>query len=179
MTPSSWLVDGPRRTAQITLTSFLQPGAPPEAAKAPVIILDYVRKRMATNSYGHPEWAWGPHGWAWKQTVSDTAAPSTPSATLQRCGSSSSENSVGMVLHNAVQVALIHVAAASGGHTHHVALIHVANTHGAAPSRQGRRCGMCVATGWQHPSNQTGSSQGSLAVDEKYRHGRGRGLLSI
>ena len=91
MTPSSWLVDGPHRTAQITLTSFLQPGAPPEAAKAPIIIPDYVRKRMATDSYGHPEWAWGPHGWMWKQTVSDTAAPSTPSATLQRCGSSSSE----------------------------------------------------------------------------------------
>ena len=83
MSPSSC---DPRRTAQITLQSFLQPGAPPEVAKAPVIIPEYVRKRMATDSYGHPEW-----GWMWKHTVSDTAAPSSPRATLQRCGSSSSE----------------------------------------------------------------------------------------
>ena len=177
MSPSSC---DPRRTAQITLQNVLQPGAPPEAAKAPVIIPDYVRKRMATDSYGHPEWEWGPRGWMWKQMVSAAAAPSTPSATLQRCGSSSSQkSSVEMVLHNAAQVALIHVAAASGGHTHHVALLHEANTHVAAPSRQGRISGVCLATGWQHPSNQTGSSQGSLAVDEKYRHGSGRGSLSI
>ena len=87
MSPSSC---DPRRTAQITLQSFLQPGAPPEVAKAPLIIPEYVRKRMASDSCGHPEW-----GWMWKHMVSDTAAPSSPRPTLQRCASSSSEKPSG------------------------------------------------------------------------------------